>query len=114
MNWATLRAYANPPWNLIGRVLAQTRQQQAELVLVAPIWKAQIWYPVLLEMLVSTPLLIPPMRDLITATHPESLPEVIPPLAVWVISGNATETIRYRKELLNSSGIMEAKILQGI
>jgi hypothetical protein len=41
LDWAELRAYANPPWNLIFRVLAQTRRQEAELVLVAPVWKAQ-------------------------------------------------------------------------
>ena len=103
MNWAELRAYANPPWNLIGRVLAQTRQQKAELVLVAPVWKAQVWYQVLQEMLVHIPLLIPPKRDLIEATHPESLPDVTPPLAMWVISGCDTKTARFRKGLRNSS-----------
>ena len=39
MNWAQVKGYANPPWSLIERVLAQTQQQQAELVLVAPVWK---------------------------------------------------------------------------
>ena len=103
LNWAELRAYANPPWNLIGRVLAQTRRQHAELVLVAPVWKAQGWYPVLLEMLVRPPLLIPQRRDLVTATHPDSLPEVVPQLAVWAISGSATETARFRRELRSCS-----------
>ena len=103
MNWAELRAYANPPWNLIGRVLAQTCQQQAELVLVAPVWKTQVWYPVLLEMLIHIPLLIPQRRDMIQATHQESLPEVTPPLAVWVISGNATRIATFQRELRSSS-----------
>ena len=74
LNWAELKAYAYPLWNLIGWVLAQTRLQQAKLVLVAPVWKAQRWYPVFLEMLVEVPLLIPLRRDLITATHEDSLP----------------------------------------
>ena len=103
LNWTEFRAYANPPWNLIGRVLAQTRNQQAELVLVAPVWKSQTWYPVLLEMLVHIPLLISPRRDLIQATHPENLPEVTPTLAVWTISGRSTKTARFLKELQNSS-----------
>ena len=51
-------------------------------------------------MLVQIPLL---RRDLVIATHPESLPEVIPPLAVWVISGSATRTARFWRELQNSS-----------
>ena len=68
MDWALIRGYANPPWNIIGRVLAQVRQQQAELVLVAPVWKAQVWYPVLLEMLVDIPFLIP-QREKPNPTH---------------------------------------------
>ena len=74
MDWAQVKGYANPPWSLIGRVLVQTRQQQAELVLVAPVWKTQVWYPVLLEMLVEIPLLIPQREDLIPPTHPEAMP----------------------------------------
>ena len=103
MNWGDFKGYANPPWSLIGRVLAQTRQQQAELVLVAPVWKAQAWYPVLLNMLTHTPLLIPQRGDLIQATHPESLPEITPTLAVWGISGNVTKNARFLRELRNSS-----------
>ena len=43
-----LKGYANPPWCLIGRILSQVENQQ---VLVAPVWKGQPWYPVLLGML---------------------------------------------------------------
>ena len=102
LNWAELRAFASPPWNLIGRVLAQTRQQQTEIILVTPVWKAQGWYPVILEMLVHFPLLIPQRRDLITATHPDSCPEVTPQLAVWPISSNAIRTARFQKKLHSS------------
>ena len=47
-------AYANSPWSLVGRggrVLAQAWQQKADLVLVAPVWKKQTWYPTVLEIL---------------------------------------------------------------
>ncbi len=58
--WTGLKAYANPPWNLVGRVAAQAQAEQASLVLVAPVWRTQPWYPILLEMLVDAPHLIPP------------------------------------------------------
>ena len=103
MNWAQVKGYCNPPWNLIGRVLAQTQQQQAELVLVAPVWKGQVWYPVLLEMLVEMPLLIPQRGDLIQPTHPETPPEVTPQLAVWAISGRGTKTAKFQRRLQSSS-----------
>ncbi len=98
-DWSLTRGYANPPWNLIGRVLSQARLQQAELVLVAPVWRAQTWYPVLLGMLTATPQLIPPEEDLIQPTHPINQPEVTPQLAVWVISGNGTKSANFRKRL---------------
>ena len=47
----------------------------SELVLVAPVWKARSRYPVLLEMLVD---MIPHRGNLITATHEDSLLEVVP------------------------------------
>ena len=46
------------PWNLVGRVLAHVQSQQAQVVLVAPVWKTQPWYPLLLSMLGQCPHLI--------------------------------------------------------
>jgi len=56
VDWSTIPAkpYANPPWSLVGRVLSQILNQKVhELILVAPVWKAQSWYPLLLQMLVE-------------------------------------------------------------
>ena len=82
-DWKQLRGktYANPPWNLVGRVLSRVCQQQITLVLVAPVWKSQPWYPMLLESLVDFPILLPQRADLIIPTHPESVPEMMPRLA---------------------------------
>ena len=57
-NWKGLKGYANPPWNLIGRVLMKVENQAADLVLEAPVWPSQPWYPKLLSLLVSPPLRI--------------------------------------------------------
>ena len=54
-DWRHLKAYANPPWCLVGRVLRQVKAQRAQVILVAPVWKGQPWYPVLLEMLWDFP-----------------------------------------------------------
>ena len=53
-----VRAYANPPWNLLGRVLARAEKQTADLILVAPVWPSQPWYPRLLNLLIAVPLRI--------------------------------------------------------
>ena len=78
VTWTGLKAYANPPWSLVGRVLSQARQQGADLILVTPVWKTQPWYPTVLEMCKDFPLLIPQGRNLIQPTHPQSMPDVVP------------------------------------
>ena len=53
--WTHMRGYANPPWNLVGRTLSQIQAQQTDVVLIAPVWKSQPWYPTLLLMLIDFP-----------------------------------------------------------
>lgn len=104
-DWTNLqgKGYANPPWNLVGRVLNRVRQQEITLVLVAPVWKNQPWYPALLEMIVDFPIRLPQGKDLIIPTHPECVPEIIPQLAAWHISGDATKTKKFLKRAQNCS-----------
>lgn len=103
LDWTQFRGYANPPWNLVGRVLAQVREQKAQLVLVAPVWKSQVWYPTLLEMLIREPLLIPNLPHLIQPTHRVNQPDINPTLAVWVISGVDSKAKGFRTKLHHSS-----------
>jgi len=48
-DWTAMKYYANPPWNLVGRVLTQVQFQQVQVELVALVWKAQPWFPALLN-----------------------------------------------------------------
>ena len=54
------RAYANPPFNLITRLLAMVKRQRARLTVVLPAWEAQPWWPLLAEMLIA--LIFLPLR----------------------------------------------------
>ena len=100
---APVRGFANPPWNLIGKVLSTVEKQEAEVVLVAPIWPSQPWYPKLLSLLSAIPLRIHPQENLMQETREGSLPQVNPPLAVWPISGNTTPPGAFLQKLQNSS-----------
>ena len=51
-------------------MLSRVRQQQVTLVLTAPEWMSQPWYPVLLGMLIDCPVLLPQRRNTICPTHP--------------------------------------------
>ena len=37
-DWSQVRGFANPPWCLISRCLAQVKRQQARVVLITPLW----------------------------------------------------------------------------
>ena len=94
-DWTTIKGFANPPWNLIPRVLLKTQTQGVNVILVAPVWKTQPWYPLLLSLVVDWPCLLPKQTPNI-----ESVP-IMPQLAVWReslissqgLSGQATELI---------------------
>ena len=97
-DWSTLKGFANPPWCLISRVLSHARRQQAQLILVAPVWKGQTWYPVLLEMLWDFPRLIAPAIDLIQRPSGSRM-EMAPQLAMWPVSGNDSQVVAFQKRL---------------
>ena len=59
--------YAFPHFILIPVVLNKVIQDNADLILVAPIWQEQPWWPILLSLLVSSPVLLPHSPHLIRA-----------------------------------------------
>lgn len=63
------RAYANPPFNLITRLLAMVKRQRARLTVVLPAWEAQPWWPLLAEMLVAPPIRLPHGLDTFLPGH---------------------------------------------
>ena len=112
MNWGDIRGYAFPPFALVGRCLQQVMTQNVDhLVLVAPVWPAQPWYPVLLHLAVDKPLLLPVtpehlMKD--SQAHPLTNLQ----LAGWVLSASAIKHQVFRQKLETFVGSMEKKHLQ--
>jgi len=95
--WGAELAYANPPWILIPQVLQKTRLERARLLLIAPVWPTQAWYPSLLELLVEQPVLLPTGEDLFCPDLPRAA--LGPPrwqAAAWPLSGNASEARGFR------------------
>ena len=66
-NWVEVKGYAFPPFALIGRCLRKLQDQEdSHLVLVAPVWKSQPWYPLLLHLCVASPILLPQYSGLLS------------------------------------------------
>ena len=88
-----------PSWNLIARVLKKVEEQAVDLVLVAPVWPSQPWYPKLLSLLIAQPLRILDLPEEVMHQVWEGLlPEITPPLAVWHISGNTMRTKEFQEK----------------
>ena len=48
--WSGLQAYAFPPFPLMSKVLRKVRWERPQLILVAPWWPSQPWFPDLLDL----------------------------------------------------------------
>ena len=72
------------------------------MIIVAPIWVTQPWYPLLLEMAIQDPLLLPNHKNLLMNPRKEQHPLLMNgtmKLAAWLISENREEQRRYQQQL---------------
>ena len=64
LSWKPLTFYAFPPFSLIGWVLRKVQQEEAEGILVVPLWTTQLWFPHL-RLLVDHPRIVSPQKHLL-------------------------------------------------
>ena len=67
-NWDGLYAYAYPPTSLIRACLNKVRTENVEIVLIAPVWPNQEWFPDLLDLSIDFPISLPPVQKLLKQT----------------------------------------------
>ena len=94
-DWTRLKGFDNPPWNLIARVLKKVKTQEVHILLITPVWKTQLWYSLLLSMLIDWPCLLPHQTT--------SSTELTPQLAVWSISGEPSAVRVFQRKLQSLS-----------
>jgi len=63
--WDGIWAYAYPPTGFILEVLRKVQRSTCEILLVAPAWPRQAWYPLLLSLLVDDPRSLPCKQKLL-------------------------------------------------
>ncbi|XP_071080813.1 uncharacterized protein [Haliotis cracherodii] len=93
MEWKDMKPYAFPPFRLIGRCLMKVKKEKSELILIAPTWQSQPWFPILMSLLTEEPILLPPDPQMLSSpageTHP-LMEQGSLTLAAWRISGVVT------------------------
>ena len=66
-DWQGRSMYMFPPFPLLSKVIQKLRSTQAaEVVLIAPWWPSQSWFPHLLRLCVEHPLVLPYRQDLLS------------------------------------------------
>ena len=113
MDWAPFKGYAFPPFNLIPAVLHKVSQDKADIILVAPIWPAQPWWPLLLSLLIEHPVLLPRSRHLLRdPTDPQRINPMFPRLhlAVFHVSGDSTRQWAFQTVLRRFSFRLPANL----
>ena len=59
MDWTGLYAYAYPPTGLIRKVINMILRYPCKIVLIAPFWPDQAWYPDLIKLSIVPPIALP-------------------------------------------------------
>ncbi len=103
-DWSNSVAFAFPPLAMIPRVLEKLAQSRKCLVLLlAPLWPRQVWFPRLLDLLVAAPVALPERRDLLSI--PRSRTRVPPRtirtlhLTAWLLSAEPSRRRDFLKKL---------------
>ena len=75
LNWGEERGYANPPWEVMPKVLKKAQEDRAMLLLVCPVWRTAAWWRTL-TLMQRTPLLT--LRKMPLFHDPSGKPLPIP------------------------------------
>jgi len=90
-----------PDRSLLGK--GQERPSgEATLILIAPVWQGQPWFPTVLNMSIEEPILLPPERDILLS--PQGTPHPLTQtgsltLAAWKVSGIASRQKDFLRRL---------------
>ena len=104
-DWQGRSMYMFPPFPLLNKVIQKLRSTQvAEVILVAPWWPSQSWFPHLLRLSVEHPLVLPYRRDLLSQQDQKYRKVVPSPL--WRLSCDTTKQQAFQTRSLGSRQLL--------
>ena len=106
------------PFSLIHRVLRKVELEKVpSLVLIAPTWQSQTWYPELIRLSMKNPLLLPQHSNLLRNPQGEThnlLQNQTMRLIAWIITSNIWLRKEFQKGLQTFSFHQEERVLTQI
>ena len=112
-------AYAYPPTALLAKVLAKMEERACEIVLIAPFWPKQPWFPKLVGLLVDFPIELPQIPKMLMQPRSTIFHDNpgIYALHAWKLSRTVSERegfrVRLRSELLSPRRLLVWKSIGG-
>jgi hypothetical protein len=99
MDWGKLRGYAFPHFKLIHRCLLKIWRDQADALLLTPVWPAQPWWPTIMKLAYQPPRILKPVANLLS--DPEGNPHPLLArgsllMVAWALSGKDSKTKAFR------------------
>lgn len=92
-------SYIFPPFSVLARCVRKIQTDKVKAVIIAPLWPTQVWFTVLMRILVDIPVILPRTTQLLTSPnqdqeHPMSKKLV---LVACKVSGDPIENEVFRK-----------------
>ena len=72
LSWKNKYVYIFPPFSMLSRILQKLQEDQAQALVIAPLWRSQVWFPKICQMLISQPVLLPQEVSLQQIPHNRS------------------------------------------
>ena len=113
MDWNSMHAYAFPQFHLIPAVINKIRLSQCKIVLIAPLWPDRPWFSELLGLLVSPPVSLPVIPNLLAQLKGRILHKNPGHLQLhaWELSSNLSEINNFQARLRSTSPKLEGSRL---
>ena len=95
-----------PPFNLIGRILRKLVSDQGKILLVFPFWPTQPWFPLVADLLIALPVVLPSSLTLLSCPGRPDLQHPLLPslrLIVGLLSPDVCRLRKVRNKLSKSS-----------
>ena len=101
--WNYTLHYAFPPFSLIGRVIQKMCEDQAEVILIAPLFPSQPWFPPVMKQICGTCFVLPKTDRILYQPGTQKQHNLTTMrLAAFHLSGNALSVQAYQKTLPTS------------
>ena len=82
--------YLFPPVPLIPKVIQKVKEQQDRAILICPRWPSALWWPLLVEMMVQPPLVLPHYSKAVhMVDSSQRMPYMDPLVAIHILGGRA-------------------------